>query len=126
MANAFARQLRKRMTPQEAKLWVQLRELRAHDLHFRRQSPIDGYIVDFVCFGSRVIVEIDGGQHAINTNQDRARDEHFERNGFRVLRFWNSDVDLNLDGVIETIHRACQVPHPGALRAPTHPARGRD
>ncbi len=127
MANAFARQLRKRMTPQEVKLWVRLRELRADDLHFRRQSPIDGYIVDFVCFGSRVIIEVDGGQHAIEVERDKERDRHFEKNDFRILRFWNSDVDSNLDGVIETIHRACrQAPHPGALRAPTLPARGRD
>jgi very-short-patch-repair endonuclease len=125
MANAFARQLRKQMTPQEVKLWVRLRQLREFGLHFRRQSPIDNYIVDFVCFGSRVIVEVDGGQHAIETVRDQLRDAHFSKNGFRVLRFWNSEVDANLDCVVETNVRVCeQSPTPARFARRPSPQGG--
>jgi very-short-patch-repair endonuclease len=105
MSVARARALRKAMTPQEVKLWVQLRKLRPEGFHFRRPAPVDGYILDFVCFRRRMIVEIDGSQHAdeAGLRHDGLRDAHFAANGFRTLRFWNPEVDANLHGVVETI-----------------------
>jgi very-short-patch-repair endonuclease len=107
MANKIARKLRKTMTPQEVKLRVHLRTWRQRGFHFRRQSPRNGFIVDFVCLKQRLIVEVDGGQHNHDghASRDGLRDRHFMRDGFRVLRFWNNDVDQNLTGVLETIRR---------------------
>jgi len=108
LLNDNARALRKRLTPQEAKLWVKLRELKPLGFHFRRQAPIGPYIVDFTSFRYRLVVEIDGGQHGmdIGLRSDLKRDAFLQSRGFRVLRFWNSDVDRNLSGVVETILRA--------------------
>jgi len=105
-----ARALRKTMTPHEVKLWVRLRALRSQGHHFRRQSPQNGYVLDFVCRRVRLIVEVDGGQHGFDDHaaRDSKRDAHFGRLGYRVLRFWNNEVDSNLDGVVETIWRALQ------------------
>lgn len=88
------------MTPQEVKLWVKLRELKTVGFHFRRQAPIGPYIVD-----SRLVIEADGGQHAMPENEqsDRARDAFLQSQGFTVLRFWNSDIDANLAGVMERV-----------------------
>jgi very-short-patch-repair endonuclease len=95
MANEIARKLRKAMTPQEVKLWVRLRELRALGHHFRRQSPILTYIVDFECRRSRVIVEVDGTQHGFDGNRrrDLVRDEKLRAAGYKVLRFANPQID---------------------------------
>jgi very-short-patch-repair endonuclease len=89
MANEFARNLRKTMTPQEIKLWVHLRSWRKRGFHFRRQAPRDGYILDFVCLDRRIIVEVDGGQHSSDAHvaKDTQRDQHFAQAGFAVLRF---------------------------------------
>jgi very-short-patch-repair endonuclease len=105
MANQRARQLRKTMTPQEVKLWVHLRTWRERGYHFRRQVPRDGRILDFVCLRQLLIIEVDGGQHNFDTNtlKDQRRDLHFTAQGFKVLRFWNRDVDGNLVGVLEVI-----------------------
>jgi very-short-patch-repair endonuclease len=93
------------MTVQEVKLWVHLRTMRSQGFHFRRQAPRDGYILDFVCLRQGVIIEVDGGQHGMNIHSkaDRERDAHFSACGFKILRFWNNDVDENIDGVLETI-----------------------
>jgi very-short-patch-repair endonuclease len=125
MANEIARKLRKTMTPQEVKLWVHLRSWRKRGYHFRRQSPREGYIVDFICLRHRLIVEVDGGQHNFDVHQakDVRRDNELVREGFRVLRFWNNDVDRNLTGVLETIDRALQdAPHPAACGGHPPPA----
>jgi very-short-patch-repair endonuclease len=108
LPNEKARALRKRLTPQETKLWVKLRELKPLGFHFRRQAPIDRYIVDFASFNHRLVIEIDGGQHAMEEGlrSDRERDMFLQSRGFRVLRFWNSDVDRNLTGVVESILNA--------------------
>ena len=105
MTNLIARRLRKTMTPHEIRLWAHLRLLKRDGHHFRRQVPIDGFIVDFACFGRRLVIEVDGGRHgetaqAIN---DARRDAHLAEQGFRVLRFWNSDLDDNFDGVMQTV-----------------------
>ena len=105
MANENARALRKRLTPQEVKLWVKLRELKPLGFHFRRQAPIGRYIVDFVSFRSQLVIEADGGQHGmpVEALADRTRDAFLASQGFTVLRFWNSDIDANLSGVMERI-----------------------
>ena len=109
------------MTSQEVKIWVKLRELKALGSHFRRQAPIGNYVVDFVSFDRNLVIEVDGGQHnfASGIQRDRQRDRFLETRGFRVLRFWNSDVDNNLAGVIETIAAAVHGPPP---RPPLHSA----
>jgi very-short-patch-repair endonuclease len=121
------RRLRTEMTDAEKKLWRALRS-RSIGWKFRRQVPLGPYIVDFVCFESRVVVEVDGGQHA-TSRMDRVRDEYFSARGYQVLRFWNNDVLRNLEGVLTVI--AQSDPSPGApafaaLRrgAPPSPSRG--
>jgi very-short-patch-repair endonuclease len=81
LANENARALRKRLTPQEVKLWVKLRELKALGFHFRRQAPIGRYIVDCASFGARMVIEVDGGQHGmkVGIRSDRERDTFFVR-----------------------------------------------
>ena len=103
MANEFARALRKRMTPWEARMWVHLRGLRAKGYHFRRQVPLEPYVVDFACLPRRLIVEIDGEAHKQYADADRERDAALQAMGFRVLRFWNADITRDLEGVMETI-----------------------
>jgi very-short-patch-repair endonuclease len=129
MANPVARRLRKIMTRQEVKLWVHLRSWRKRGYHFRRQSPREGYIVDFVCMKHGLVIELDGGQHNFDEHhaRDVRRDIRLAKNGFRILRFWNSDVDRNLDGVLQSIDDALGESNP--TRPPTAatlPLRGRD
>lgn len=102
MTVEMARKLRKRLTPQERKLWWHLRGLKEQGFHFRKQAPLEGFIVDFACLSARVVIEIDGSQHASENAraQDAARDAHLTWRGYTVLRFWNIDVDGNMDGVM--------------------------
>jgi len=97
------------MTRQEAKLWTRLRLLRAQGLHFRRQSPIGPFIVDFVCLRAKAIIEIDGGGHVAPAQaaRDVRRDQMLSTMGFVVLRFWNEEIDTNADGVAQTIFELC-------------------
>jgi len=80
-------------------------------LKFRRQQPIDNYIVDFVCFEKRLVIEVDGGQHATQ-EKDALRDQYLQQQGFNVLRFWNNEVLQNINGVIEVIRARCLSPSP--------------
>ena len=93
------------MTPQELKLWGILRNRKFKNLTFKRQYPIGDYIVDFICKEKWLIIEIDGGQH--NTpdaiEYDRIRTEYLNNRGFNVIRFWNNDIDNNIDGVFSVI-----------------------
>ncbi|MBX9827596.1 MAG: DUF559 domain-containing protein [Xanthobacteraceae bacterium] len=116
MVNSNARNLRKSMTRQEVKLWQRLRELRTLGHHFRRQSPLVPYIVDFECRRSRVIVEVDGHQHGYDENRrrDDVRDKALAERGYRILRFSNGDVDRELDGVMEAICLALASSRPAA------------
>jgi len=100
------------------KLWVKLRELKALGFHFRKQAPIGRYIVDFVSFSAQLVVEVDGGQHGMHNGakSDQERDAFLRSQGFQILRFWNSEVDRNLNGVMESIFGTLKTPTP-ALRA---------
>ena len=102
-----AKALRSDMTEAERSMWSALRAHRLQDLSFRRQSPIGPFIVDFACQKHGLVVEIDGGQHS-ESNRDAARDQWLASKGYRVLRFWNSDVLRNRDGVLQTIVDAVQ------------------
>jgi very-short-patch-repair endonuclease len=97
-----ARALRRLMTDAERKLWLALRARRFAAAKFRRQVPIGPYVADFLCYEQRLVIEVDGGQHA-ESARDRLRDRWFEQNGFRVLRFWNNEVLNNLEGVSTAI-----------------------
>ncbi len=98
-----AKNLRKNSTDAEKKLWYNIRAGQLNGFKFRRQQPIGNYIVDFVCFEKRLIVELDGGQHAIEKEKDIERDNWLTKEGFDVLRFWNNDVLENNDGVLSVI-----------------------
>lgn len=102
MANQFARDLRKRMTPEEARLWLELRRWRAKGWHFRRQVPLGGFIVDFACLTQRLVIEVDGLQHRELTHlqRDEERDAALSEMGFRVLRIANAEIKQDLDGVV--------------------------
>jgi len=102
-----AKNLRKRLTDVERLLWDHLRAKQIEGVKFRRREPIGNYIVDFVCFENRLIVEVDGGQHSIEKEKDFERDGYLNKNGFRVLRFWNNEVFTNIDGVLEIIRVNC-------------------
>jgi very-short-patch-repair endonuclease len=115
------KKLRTLMTDAEWKLWRALRS-RGIGGKFRRQVPLGPFIVDFVCFDSKLVVEVDGGQHADNP-RDAERDRYFTDQGYRVLRFWNTDVLKNLEGVLTRIAEFAD-PSPGSLRSPPSPSRG--
>jgi 2-isopropylmalate synthase len=100
-----ARALRTQMTDAERKLWLALRDRRFAGVKFRRQAPVGPFIADFICFDARLVIEVDGGQHA-DSSSDVRRDAWFARNGFRILRFWNNDVLLNTEGVLTAINDA--------------------
>jgi len=104
----IAKGLRKRMTDAEGKLWRFLRRKQT-GIKFRRQCPIGRYIVDFISFDAGIIIEVDGGQHA-ESETDKARDKWLTSQGFKVIRFWNTDVLKNIEGVIEVIEKEISPP----------------
>ncbi len=121
---AKAQRLRREITDAERKLWSALRNRQLDGAKFRRQQPIGPYIADFVCQERRLIIEADGGQHAESITDD-LRAAFLESKGYRVLRFWNSDVLSNLDGVAQTIAAALSTPHPArASRESPSSSRG--
>lgn len=97
-----ARNLRRNSTDAEKRLWRALRS-KLPDYKWRRQMPVGPYFVDFACFAEKLIVELDGGQHAEAARYDEARTRFIEAQGYRVLRLWNNDVLTNTDGVLESI-----------------------
>lgn len=98
-----ARILRKNMTDAEQKLWSHLRYKQLGGYRFRRQQPIGDYIVDFICLGKKLIIEIDGGQHNNESAYENKRTEFLESQGYTILRFWNNDVLKNIDGVVKVV-----------------------
>ena len=110
-----AKSLRSNQTKAEQRLWYNLRAYRFMDLKFKRQKPMGRYIVDFVCVERRLIVELDGGQHAEQLEYDQHRDLWLRGQGYTVLRFWNNEVMQQLEGVLEKIHLTLSVePSPPA------------
>ena len=105
-----ARQLRRQSTDAERKLWSIVRNRRLAGYKFRRQVPIESYIVDFVCFDKKLVIEIDGGQHQTQTEYDDYRTQRLQSAGFRVIRFWNNQVLGEADGVAQVIETALGVP----------------
>jgi very-short-patch-repair endonuclease len=105
-AKRFARELRKNQTEAEAILWSRLRNRKLVGIKFRRQVPIQGYVADFAALSAHLVIELDGGQHSERSEYDEARTKVFESAGFLVLRFWNSQVHEDLDGVLESIRAA--------------------
>ena len=103
MDKTKARELRKNLTEAERTLWRYLRLRQFDGNKFRRQQPIGKYIVDFVCLEKKLIVEVDGGQHSEQVVYDSERNEWLERQGFRILRFWNNQVLKEIDAVKERI-----------------------
>ena len=115
-----AKEMRREPTPAENRLWQILRAKRLADYKFKRQLPIDHYIVDFCCLQSRLIIEADGGQHS-ESEADQRRDTYLRTQGFRILRFWNNDIFENEEGVLLTIMAALEPPLP-AQAAPESPS----
>src|SRR5262249_55035908 len=97
MVSHFARQLRTNMTDAERRLWARLRRTRPDGHRLRRQVPIGPYIADFACHAVKVIIEVDGGQHSAEKAYDDRRTAWLEARGYRVLRYWNSDVLMGTD-----------------------------
>jgi very-short-patch-repair endonuclease len=119
--NKIAKALRNRPTDAEKLLWDRLKQRQVNGLKFRRQQPIDNYIVDFACMEKRLVIEVDGGQHAADKHKDEARDYYLRCNGFRVLRFWNHEVINNMEAVLAVIWESSCSPSPSPP-----PARGGD
>ena len=105
MASPIARNLRKTPTDAERRLWDRLRRNQVDGHRSRRQVPLGSYVVDFLCYSARLIIEVDGGQHAAQTERDDERTAWLEEQGFLVLRFWNNDVLSNTDSVVDTIRQ---------------------
>jgi very-short-patch-repair endonuclease len=103
---AAAKKLRANTTPHERILWRALKELPIEGTHFRRQAPIGPYVVDFFCPAKRLIVELDGGHHSedATAKRDSERQAWLEQEGYRVIRFWNSNVTSDLRAVMEKIY----------------------
>ncbi|MCP2041314.1 very-short-patch-repair endonuclease [Neisseria sp. HSC-16F19] len=110
-----ARSLRQDMSLAEQRLWYHLRDKRLNGIKFRRQQVIGRYIVDFVCMQHRLVIELDGGQHAEQMKYDAQRTAFLHRQGYRVLRFWNDEVLQQTESVLEKILECCcdgECPHP--------------
>ena len=103
---ATAKKLRANTTPHERVLWRALKEVPTDGTHFRRQAPIGPYVVDFLCPAKRLIIELDGGHHNDDetAQRDQERQAWLEKEGYRVVRFWNSDITADLNAVLEQVY----------------------
>ena len=115
-----ARRLRRDQTDAERVFWFGVRDRRLDGWKFKRQVPLGRFVVDFFCADARLIVELDGGQHALQTERDDARTKELEAMGYLVMRFWNHDVIANRDGILEAILATLNQfrlvpPHPSPL-----------
>ena len=134
MPDLFARSLRNNATPAERIVWQQLKQFKAENVHFRRQVPIDRFVVDFACHYPKVIVELDGGQHIDAVAYDDSRTTVLKKNGYDLLRFWNADVFEALEGMIDRIRLAVRLPtlysysnlNLHSTPTPALPTRGRE
>jgi very-short-patch-repair endonuclease len=103
LSNTFPRHLRTNSTEAEQRLWRAFRNRQLAGQKFRRQHPIPPYIVDFICLERRLIIELDGGQHADAVADDETRTRYLESQGYKVLRFWNHEALSNTDGMLAVI-----------------------
>ena len=126
MKTKFARKLRREQTDVEGLLWSRLRNRQVDGFKFKRQVPKGKYVVDFCCAEARLIVELDGDQHAFEdyAKRDAERTRYFEECGFSIIRFWNIDVRNNIDGVLEAISIALNKPPFRPFRSVPSPRRG--
>ena len=99
----LSKNLRQNQTKAEARMWRHLKNRTLAGFKFRRQCPIGSYIVDFICFEKMIVIEIDGGQHAMRIQKDAQRTKYLEARGFRVIRFWNNEVLADTESVLNTI-----------------------
>jgi very-short-patch-repair endonuclease len=122
--------MRQAMSEAEVKLWARLKRLRERGFHVRRQAPFRGYYLDFVCFSRRLVIEVDGGQHSEEAQaaHDQLRDHVLRSQGFRVMRFWTSQVHREIDDVMDAIVTALEAEAPPVSRSArsTLPTRGRE
>ena len=114
----LAKNLRGKATNTENYLWLFLKNRQLEGVKFRRQEPMGRYILDFVSYERKIVIELDGGQHAENKKKDKERDAWLNSQGYEVLRFWDNEVLKNKDGVLESIRQKLLPPHL------TSPARG--
>lgn len=98
-----ARSFRKNMTDAEQRIWYFLRDRRLNGYKFVREQVIGSFIVDFVCRSKKLIIELDGGQHIENADYDKKRSEFLQKKGYKILRIWNDEVFVNIDGILEAI-----------------------
>jgi very-short-patch-repair endonuclease len=110
---SLAKKLRKSSTDAELRLWLHLKNRSLGGFKFRRQHPMSPYVVDFVCLEQKLIIELDGGQHAEQVARDAERTAFLEAKGYRLIRFWNDDVLKQTDIVLEEILRQLLAAHPG-------------
>lgn len=129
-ATRQARQMRKTLTPPEARMWACLKRLRNEGFHFRRQAPFRGYFLDFVCNSRRLVIEVDGASPAGRWEHDSLRDAVLAREGFRTVRFSNASVRDHLEAVMERVRTelAADIPTLARLRSavPPHKGEGED
>ena len=119
----FARRLRRRQTDAERRVWARLRDKRLLGVKFVRQVPIGPYVVDFCCRERKLIVELDGGQHAARAVYDAGRTAFLQAQGYLVLRFWDDEALRNTDGMLERIAQAFSPSHTRPSPRPS-PQRG--
>ena len=124
MTHPMSRANRRGQTDAERLLWAKLRDRRLDGVKFRRQHPIGPYITDFCCPEGRLVVEVDGGQHAQRAASDEDRTQYLAEAGYRVLRFWNPEVLTQTQAVLERISEALTDPHPNPLLGQGEGARG--
>ncbi len=110
-----ARRLRRDQSEAERRLWARLRARHLCGAKFRRQHPIGRFIADFCCVERPLVVELDGGQHALQAEADQRRSAFLARRGYRVLRFWDNEVMENMEAVLQQIVEALRDPHPYPL-----------
>ena len=114
---ARSRELRLNATDAERKLWAQLSARKVSDIRFNRQFPIGPFICDFVSRTAKLVIEVDGGQHAVDVEKDEARTAYLQSQGYQVIRFWNNDVLERIEGVVGEIERAlADMPSPNPSR----------